>query len=197
MNSDTTSNGLIGDLDHLADQFLIAMPRMGDSRFEKSVTYLCEHNGEGALGIVINRPLGVSLGEVLNHMSIETTIDDLKVVDVFMGGPVETQRGFVLHKPGGDWDSGLELSGELQVTTSRDILEAIAIGEGPPQFLIALGYAGWGAGQLEAEMADNAWLNVKSDTDIVFSTPTENRWQSAADLIGVDLSRMSTETGHA
>ncbi len=197
MNTDMTNEGLIGDLDHLVDQFLIAMPRMGDSRFEKSVTYLCEHNDEGALGIVINRPLGVSLGEVLNHMSIETTIEDLKVTDVFMGGPVETQRGFVLHKPGGNWDSGLALNGELQVTTSRDILEAIAIGEGPEQFLIALGYAGWGAGQLEAEMADNAWLNVKSDTDIVFATATENRWQSAADLIGVDLSRMSTETGHA
>lgn len=192
-----TTPPLISDLDHLADQFLVAMPSMGDSRFEKSVTYVCEHNDEGALGIVINRPLGVSLGEVLNHMSIETHDDELKIVEVYMGGPVETQRGFVLHTPGGDWDSGLALNGELQVTTSRDILEAIAVGEGPEHYLIALGYAGWSAGQLEAEMADNAWLNVDASADILFATPTENRWHSAANLIGVDLSRMSADTGHA
>ena len=184
-------------IDQLADQFLIAMPGMGDSRFDKSVTYLCEHNEDGALGIIVNRPLGVSLGEVLNHMSIDSNDDAVKVVDVFMGGPVETQRGFVLHPPGGDWDSGLEIDGHLQVTTSRDILEAIAVGEGPSQYLIALGYAGWGAGQLESELADNAWLNVPANPHIIFDTPAEQRWQSAADLIGVDLARMSLQAGHA
>lgn len=184
-------------MNDFSDQFLIAMPAMGDERFAQSVTYVCEHNDEGAMGIVINRPLGVSLGDVFEHMSIKTEDEALKEVAVFAGGPVETQRGFVIHPPGGEWDSGIDVDGKLQITTSKDILEAIAKGEGPEQYLIALGYAGWEAGQLEEELGDNAWLSVESDSAILFATPVDERWQSAADLIGVDLKRLSSNTGHA
>ena len=184
-------------MNDFSDQFLIAMPAMGDERFAQSVAYVCEHNDDGAMGIVINRPLGVNLGDVFEHMSIETDDEALKETIVFAGGPVETQRGFVLHPPGGDWDSGIEVDGKLQITTSKDILEAIANGDGPEKYLIALGYAGWEAGQLEEELVENTWLSVESASAILFDTPVDKRWQSAADLIGVDLKRMSSNSGHA
>ncbi len=179
------------------DHFLIAMPSLDDPNFQRSVTYICEHNADGALGIVINRPTDVSLGELLEHTDIETSITGVADRTVFMGGPVQQDRGFVLHTPGGEWDSTLAVSPQAAVTTSRDILAAIARADGPERYMVALGYAGWGAGQLEQEMAENAWLCGPASADILFDLPVEQRWQAAAALLGVDLALLSSDTGHA
>ena len=149
------------------------------------------------MGIVINRPLELSLGEVLGHMDIVSDNPDVNQIQVLQGGPVQTERGFVIHQPSGKWDSVLEVSDEIGVATSRDILSAIANGEGPPQAVVALGYAGWGAGQLEQEVADNAWLSVPVDISIIFDRPYEDRWESAARLLGIDPDRIVGEAGHS
>jgi len=185
------------DPTNLTNQFLIAMPSLADPNFYHTVTYVCAHNDEGAMGIVINRPMEMSLGDILSQMEIEITDDEAKIVPIFDGGPVQRERGFVIHRRGGDWDAMLPVSDDISVTTSRDILAAVAKGEGPGQALIALGYAGWGAGQLEREMADNAWLNGPADQRILFDLPHEQRWEAAAALLGVDFDRLSDQTGHA
>ena len=183
--------------DYLNNHFLIAMPSLEDPNFYHSVTYICEHNEEGAMGIVINRPLDINLGEVLNHMDIERK----KGVDtsglIYLGGPVQPERGFVLHEPLGKWDSMLAVTSDIGVTTSRDILMAMNDGDGPTRALVALGYAGWGAGQLEQEMVDNAWLSVPADSAVIFDTPIEQRWQAAAAPLGIDLNTLSDDIGHA
>lgn len=181
----------------LTNQFLIAMPTLADPNFHGTVTYICEHNPQGAMGIVINRPLNLTLGEVLDQMHIETQEGAIGRQTVYMGGPVQTDRGFVLHTPAGEWESMLHVSNEMGVTTSKDILEKIAAGAGPQQTLIALGYAGWGAGQLEQELADNAWLCGPADHRIIFDTPWQKRWAAAAALMGVDLTQLSDQIGHA
>ncbi len=185
------------DNTNLNNHFLIAMPQMGDPNFFHTVTYLCEHTDEGAMGLVINRPLDITLTDIFEQMSITTKDDEFDHIPVFMGGPVEQERGFVLHQPAGDWEASQKVTGQIAVTSSRDVLEAIAQHEGPEQFVIVLGYAGWGGGQLEQELADNAWLNGPAENDILFSTPVEQRWEAAAALLGIDLNLISTETGHA
>ncbi|HHB92920.1 MAG TPA: YqgE/AlgH family protein [Thioploca sp.] len=182
---------------YLTNNFLIAMPNLADSNFLKTVTYICIHNKEGAMGIVINRPMGVNLGEILEQMDIKTENPSSIKLPIFNGGPVQKERGFVLHQPGQKWDAMLTVSEELNITTSRDIMIAIANNKGPDKVLIALGYAGWGAGQLEREMADNIWINTPVDNDIIFKTPSNQRWQAAVASLGIDLTLLSGQVGHA
>ncbi len=181
----------------LRNHFLIAMPALEDPNFFHTVTYICEHNAEGALGIIINRPTDITLGDMLAQLSItpEPQIND--TVSVFEGGPVEPEHGFLIHSPLGQWNASLPVTEQIALTTSKDILEAIAKGAGPEHFLVALGYAGWGPGQLEEEMADNAWLSGPATSEILFNTEPERRWQAAAALLGIDLSLLSSESGHA
>lgn len=181
----------------LGDQLLIAMPAMVDPNFDRSVTYICEHGPEGALGIVINRPLGLTLGAVLAQLDLRCDDAATRARTVYSGGPVLPERGFVLHDSGSRWDSTLRVNQNFSVTTSRDVLAAIAAGKGPRKSLVALGYAGWSAGQLEAELADNAWLSAPADPQLVFDTPHEQRWDRAARSIGADPARLSGAAGHA
>lgn len=181
----------------LTNQFLIAMPNLADPNFYRTVTLLCAHNSEGAMGIVINRPLSLSLGEILGHMDIPLGNRQVQAMPVCQGGPVQKERGFVIHRPPGSWDAVLPVGDDFAVATSRDILAAIARGEGPDEVVVALGYAGWGAGQLERELAENAWLSVPARADILFQAPFEKRWELAVQMLGVDLSRLSGEAGHA
>ncbi len=184
-------------LSNLTNQFLIAMPGLLDPNFYQTVTYICAHNEEGAMGIIVNRPLNLELGDMLAQMNLEPCTDDVGRLPVYQGGPVQTDRGFVLHRPDSEWQSSINVSEEIGVTTSRDILQAIAEGHGPRSTLIALGYAGWSAGQLEQEIKDNAWLSGPADTDIIFTVPCEKRWATAARLMGVDLDKLSSDIGHA
>lgn len=181
----------------LKSHFLIAMPSMADPNFSHSLTYLCEHNEEGAMGIVVNRPMDLTLGEVFTHLKIIGYDEDYDDHPVMNGGPVQMERGFVLHRSDYPWDASAEVDNGIHLATSQDILEAIAHNQGPKEHLVALGYAGWGPGQLDEEMTHNAWLSVPANPDIIFSTPQEQRWQAAADLLGVDLSLLSLDAGHA
>ncbi|MCU0734381.1 MAG: YqgE/AlgH family protein [Methylotetracoccus sp.] len=182
---------------NLTNQFLVAMPGMADPTFAKTVTYLCQHGPEGALGIIINRPSDLTLGEVMEQMSIEVREQAVEHLQVYFGGPVHRERGFVLHEPGGQWDSTMQVSESVALTTSRDILEAIGSGNGPSKVLVALGYAGWGKGQLEREILENAWLNVPADMAIMFESPARQRWKAAAESVGVDISLLTASAGHA
>jgi putative transcriptional regulator len=182
---------------YLTNQFLIAMPTLADANFAQTVTYICEHNEAGALGLVINRPLKMKTAEVFEQLKMPLPPPELAERNVLHGGPVQTDRGFVVHTAGRRWDATLPVSDRIHVTTSRDILDAIARGEGPQVAFIALGYAGWDAGQLESELAANAWLTVPCDERILFETPFEQRWHAAARLLGIDLSTLSSEVGHA
>ena len=182
---------------NLTNQFLIAMPALADPNFHRTVTYVCAHSEEGAMGIVINRPTDLKLADVLGQMSIPFTDNAVSGMAVLQGGPVCRERGFVLHQPAGEWDSTLKVSEEIGIATSRDILSEIAEGRGPEQSLIALGYAGWGAGQLEQEVLDNAWLSGPISRKVLFDLPFEERWASAARLLGVDPERLSGQVGHA
>jgi putative transcriptional regulator len=182
---------------YLANQLLIAMPGLDDPNFARSVTLLCQHNAEGALGIVVNRRADLTVGELLEQMQISTERLDLAQMPVYQGGPVQTDRGFVLHEPAGDYHSSLQVSESIHLTTSRDVLEAMAIGQGPRKVLVALGYAGWGEGQLEQEMLANSWLNVAAQAQILFQTPMDERWAQAVALTGIDLMRLSPFAGHA
>lgn len=181
---------------YLTNHFLIAMPGMGDPNFSRTVTYMCQHTEEGALGIVINRPINMELGEILAQMEISAQLDEVTKLPVYGGGPVQPERGFVIHSPVGKWDSSLKVSPGIALTTSRDILESIAAGKGPDKFLIALGYAGWGEGQLEREIIDNAWLHAAAENSILFDLPAAKRWKSAAEQMGVDIDLLSGQAGH-
>lgn len=181
----------------LNNQFLIAMPTLDDPSFFHTVTYLCQHNLDGALGIVINRPAGMKLGDIYKQMNIHPTATETLDVDIYYGGPVQQERGFVIHNAGGDWDSSILISEGIALTTSRDVLEAIANGTGPQHYLVALGYAGWGAGQLEQEFVSNAWLNAPCATDILFQRPSAERWDLAAKQIGVNINLLTMRAGYA
>jgi len=181
---------------YLIDQFIIAMPNLADPNFFHTVTYMCQHNDEGALGIVINRPAEMKLGEIFKQMNIHVTSSDAAEIPVFAGGPVQQERGFVLHTPGGGWDATMAVSESISLTTSRDVIEAIAVGKGPEQYLVALGYAGWGEGQLEQEILANAWLNTPFSKNVLFDTPINMRWRAAAGQIGVDINQLTTPAGH-
>lgn len=186
------------EFNSLQNHFLIAMPLLNDFNFARAVVYICAHNPEGAMGIVVNRPiLEVSLGEVMTQMEIKVKNNAIKDIPVFLGGPVQPERGFIIHRPNVPWQSTLITSPELAVTSSQDILYALANGKGPKEFIVILGYAGWGAGQLEEEVANNYWLTTPSDPDILFKTPSESRWSAAAALLGFDISNISSDTGHA
>jgi len=187
----------MGDVTWLTGHLLIAMPAMADPNFIRTVTYICEHTDQGALGIVINRPLQMDLGEVFQQLSLAPANADVIKQAVLRGGPVQTERGFVLHEPSRKWDATVEVSDSVHLTTSQDILTAMAQGNGPRRALMALGYAGWGAGQLESEMCANAWLSVPASAAILFDTPYEARWAAAARLLGINLATLSSEAGHA
>lgn len=180
----------------LTNQFLIAMPTLRDPNFYRTVTYVCAHNRDGAMGIIINRPLSLSLGDVFKHMKIEVTDPAVNEMRVFQGGPVQPERGFVIHQPSGQWDAVLRVGEDIAVATSRDILAAIAEGKGPENVTVALGYAGWGAGQLEKEVGENTWLSGPMDSRIIFDVSYEKRWQSATQLLGIDPSLLSGQAGH-
>ena len=181
---------------NLTNHFLIAMPGLEDSNFSRTVTYVCEHSDQGAMGLVVNRPTGLLLGEIFDQLDIH--VSDLQAArqPVYHGGPVQPDRGFVLHTGDHGYDSTVRLNDEISITTSQDILRAIAAGEGPPQILIALGYAGWGKGQLENELAQNSWLSAPASSEILFNTPYELRWHAAARLLGVDMDLLPTQAGH-
>lgn len=182
---------------NLSNHFLIAMPSLQDANFYRTVAYICEHDDEGAMGIIINRPLDLELADILEQMDISPNTPEAIHQPIFSGGPVQTERGFVLHPTEQPWDATNEITPDISITTSKDILHAIAAGKGPKQSLVALGYAGWGAGQLEKELAENTWLSGPADSQIIFSSPPEQRWQAAAQLLGVDLNLISGQTGHA
>ncbi len=191
----------MADATYLTGHLLIAMPAMQDPNFVRTVTYICEHSDQGALGIVINRPLDMDLGTIFDQLSLETEDPELARQPVLQGGPVHQERGFVLHEPaeaaGREFDATVAVSDAIRVTTSQDILTAMARGTGPKRALVALGYAGWGAGQLESELVQNAWLSVPASPKIIFDTPFDQRWRESARLIGIDLNTISHQAGHA
>jgi len=190
---------LMSDMEstRFANHFLIAMPNLADPNFSHTVTLVCEHNEKGALGIVINRPTDLTLTDLVEHLEIEQGMPVPEDVTVYSGGPVQMDHGFVLHQPLGSWESTLAIDTDLGLTTSRDIITATVSGNGPERQLIALGYAGWAPGQLEREIADNAWLTVPNDPDIVFSLPSSKRWHAAAGKLGIDLNLIDGSAGHA
>lgn len=182
---------------NLTHHFLIAMPAMAETCFSKTITYICEHNEQGALGIVINRTFDLTLENLFDQLEIPCINSLLKGLPVLFGGPVQLDRGFVLHHPTGDWQSTLSTSHELGLTTSLDILQAIANGEGPKQVLVTLGYSGWAPGQIEHELAQNDWLTVRASPRIIFELMPDERLPAAMQLLGIDFSSLSGEVGHA
>ena len=186
----------------LTNQFLIAMPGMGDDTFAGAVVYLCEHSEKGALGLVINKPIDIKLKNLFEKVELSLDRQDLAEQPVYFGGPVQTERGFVLHErlsdEGGHYNSSLPIpGGGLEMTTSKDVLEALSNGAGPKKLLIMLGYSGWGAGQLEEEIGRNGWLTVDAQPEVIFDTPVEQRYDKALSLLGVDVRMLSQEAGHA
>jgi putative transcriptional regulator len=181
----------------LSHHFLIAMPAMTDPYFAKSLTYVCEHNEQGAMGIVVNRPISLTLSELFAQINMPLKPAELEDVLVHFGGPVQTDRGFVLHEPNGTWQSTLHINDKVGLTTSKDILQALGEGQGPRHMLVSLGYAGWSEGQLEQELSQNAWLSVPADERIMFDLPAEERLPAAMALLGIDFATLSEEAGHA
>lgn len=180
----------------LRDHFLIAMPGLNDSSFAHTVTYICEHSDKGAMGVVINSATPMQLREIFAQMELQDVADVGDQI-IMAGGPVQPERGFVLHPSDSKWQSTLEVSPDISLTASRDIIVALAEGRGPSQYLITLGYAGWGEGQLEAEIAANSWLTVPADKEIIFNTPFEQRWTAAAQALGIDVNLIASTAGHA
>ena len=188
---------------NLTNQFLIAMPGMGDETFRGSVVYLCEHTDKGALGLVINKPIDIKLSNLFEKVELRLDRPDLADAPVYFGGPVQTERGFVLHEPtdsegaGVHYNSTMQIPGGLEMTTSKDVLEAMAHGAGPKKVLVTLGYSGWAAGQLEDEIRRNGWLTVDADASIIFDTPVNQRYDRALSLLGIDPRMLSQEAGNA
>ena len=182
---------------NLSNHFLIAMPSMHDPIFGGSVVYLCEHNERGALGVVINKPMDITVGHLLERLNMKLEIPSPVQEPVMFGGPIQEDRGFVLHSPDTEFTSMLKISDQVAFTTSRDILEAIASGTGPQRLLVSIGYAGWSAGQLEDEISRNGWLTVAADPSIIFDLPIHERYTAAIRLLGFDPSRLTCEVGHA
>lgn len=182
-------------LGNLRNHFLIAMPSLNESIFSHTITYICDHSENGAMGLVINQPLNLNMAELYQQLDCDGHHD--ASAPILSGGPVQPERGFILHSGEQVWDSSLRVSADIVLTASRDVIEAISLNQGPQQYLVALGYAGWGAGQLEAEIADNAWLTVAADSSIVFDTPIDQRWTAASRILGIDLNLISGTAGHA
>lgn len=181
----------------LTGHFLIAMPGQAEPPFSRGVALLCQHNEEGAVGLLVNQLSHYRFGDVLAQMKLECSDRELADAPVLIGGPVQQERGFVLHREPGHWESSYHINTHWSVTTSRDILVAMAAGEGPRQAIMALGYAGWDAGQLEQELIANAWLTVEASERVIFDTPLEERWSAAAGLVGVDPLQIIGYAGHA
>jgi putative transcriptional regulator len=190
-----------GERINLTNQFLIAMPGMADETFAGSVVYLCEHTEKGALGLVINKPIDIKLKNLFEKVELTLEREDLAEAPVYFGGPVQTERGFVLHEAGtdegGHYNSTLTIPGGLEMTTSKDVLEALSNGAGPKKILVTLGYSGWTAGQLEDELGRNGWLTVDAAPEVIFDTPAEERYDRALQLLGIDPRMLSQEAGHA
>lgn len=184
------------NISSLQNHFLIAMPRMEDPNFNASITYLCQHNEEGAMGIILNRPSNILLGDIFEQLDFDSNSKNSDN-DVFQGGPVQLERGFVLHNDSVDWDSTFPITQDIRLTTSKDILNALAQDQGPKQFFIALGYAGWGAGQLEQEIAENTWLTCQASPEILFNTPTKDKYTKALATLGINAGQLSSQAGHA
>ncbi len=187
---------------NLTHHFLIAMPAMADPHFTRTLTYICEHNDQGALGVVVNRPIDMTLRSLFDRLSLPIGDDGAGDAPIYFGGPVQTDRGFVLHEPVGSWQSTLKVRDSIGLTTSKDIIEAVGRGEGPRRLLVTLGYAGWSAGQLEHELGQNTWLSVEaglkqSGNDILFDLPADERLPAALGLLGIDLASLSEYAGHA
>ena len=191
---------------NLTHHFLIAMPGLEDESFARSVVYLCEHSERGALGLIINKPTDITLKGLFDKVDLSLRREDLTKEPVFQGGPVQTERGFVLHEPmlmdKGDTDesvyaSTMTIPGGLEMTTSKDVLEALSTGAGPRRVLITLGYSSWGEGQHESELAENAWLTVAADLSVIFDTPVPERYDRALSLLGLQAWMLSPEAGHA
>jgi putative transcriptional regulator len=182
---------------NLTDHFLIAMPAMEDPYFSKSLIYIAEHNDQGALGLIVNRPIDMSLATLFKKIDVEFETETLANLPVFFGGPVQTDRGFVLHRPVGEWQSTLAVNENIGLTTSRDVLQAVARDGHPSEMMVTLGYSGWGAGQLEHELAQNAWLTVPAAPRILFELPYEERLPSAREILGIDFTNLSENAGHA
>lgn len=188
---------------NLKNHFLIAMPGMTDSRFQHGVVYMCEHNEDGAMGLMINQPINISIANMLDQIKIERDLpleeeQDSLSQPVLFGGPVSEDRGFVLHHPKSDeFGSSVQLSDKLTVTTSKDILSILGTSEEPEQFVVALGYAGWEPGQLEQELAENSWLTIEADPAIIFDTPISERWEKALSQLGISAGNLSSDVGHA
>ena len=189
---------------NFTNQFLIAMPSLRDGTFAGTVVYLCEHTDKGALGLVINKPIDITLKSLFEKVELSLDRDDLAELPVYFGGPVQTERGFVLHEPTdagegaeGGYNSSLKIEGGLEMTTSKDVLEALASGAGPKRVLVTLGYSGWAAGQLEDEMSNNGWINVEAEPGIIFDTPVGERYDKALSLLGIDAGMLSSAAGHA
>lgn len=183
---------------NLAQQFLLAMPGMVTGVLSNTIIYVCEHTPDGALGLVINRPTDITVGDLLQRIELDLSLEigPVQHAPVFFGGPVQTDRGFVLHAPALGYTSSVKI-GDIALTTSRDVLQDVSKGCGPGKVLITLGYAGWGAGQLEEEMAQNAWLNVTANNTILFDTPSEDRYDAALGLLGIDPLMLMGDAGHA
>jgi putative transcriptional regulator len=182
---------------NLTNHFLIAMPNMVDPYFARALTLVCEHSEQGALGVVINRPIDMDLQTLFERLNLELQPPELHDMPVYFGGPVQTDRGFVLHTPAGPWSSTLSFGPEIGMTTSRDILEAVGSGNGPQRLLVTLGYSGWAAGQLEHEIKQNAWLTVPASEEIIFDLPAEERLSAAMQVLGISYATLSDEAGHA
>lgn len=178
----------------LQGHFLIATPYLGDPRFHGAVVYLCDHSSDGALGVMVNRPLDISLGEVLEQLDMDG--GELNS-PVFSGGPVEPERGFVLHEPAKTWQATTPISNDIMLTTSRDVLASIGEGEGPRRYRVALGYSGWGEGQLESELAGNAWLTCPASAELLFGPDWENLYSAVLTKLGIDINQLSDSIGHA
>ena len=181
----------------LANQLLVALPSLADGNFARTVSLLCQHDAGGAMGVVVNRRSDYTLGEIFSQMGIACSDDALCARVVLAGGPVHPERGFVIHDGDRDWDSSLTIADGLRVTTSRDVLEAMARGEGPDKAVLALGCAGWSPGQLDAELAENSWLTVPAASSILFDLPLAQRWHGAANLLGVDMTHLTDYSGRA
>lgn len=182
---------------NLTNHFLIAMPGMADPHFSKTLTYICEHSEKGAIGLIINKPIDVTLGHLFEQVNLHLEDEATALDAVHFGGPVKVECGFVLHQPLGDWNSTLKVDGDTGMTTSRDILEAMTRGDGPTRVLVALGYAGWSPGQLEDEIKRNGWLTVEADADLIFNVPHDEKLSAAMKKLGVHPAMLSDAVGHA
>ncbi len=182
----------------LENTFLVAMPNMPDPRFKHAVTYICEHNEEGAMGLVINQPTNITIGELLDQIEIDNDkLADAASFAVLSGGPVHTDRGFVLHSTKPGYSSSVNITSDIMITTSKDVLTELTTKQAPEHFLITLGYAGWDPGQLEKELLENTWLTVPADPNIIFNTPAHMRWEKAINSLGIDIAKLTQYSGNA